>query len=121
MKVIVDMCLSPQLALALQQAGHEAEHWASIGPPKASDTAIMEHALESGSIVLTHDLDFGDLLFLTNQSGPSVIIVRGSEMHPEVILEPILHALTSFAHDLERGALIVLARNMARVRELPLR
>ena len=44
MKVLVDMCLPPDLASALVEVGHDALHWSAIGDPKALDLNIMEWA-----------------------------------------------------------------------------
>ena len=57
MKLVVDMCLPPDLAASLVTAGHEAVHWSIIGDPQAMDIAIMEWAKRNGSVIVTHDLD----------------------------------------------------------------
>ena len=38
------MNLSPRLVAALSEAGFESLHWSSVGPPEASDTAVMAFA-----------------------------------------------------------------------------
>lgn len=64
MKLLVDMNLSPDWVAVLRAAGWEAEHWAQVGNPRATDTEIMAWAEERGWVVFTHDLDFGSLLAL---------------------------------------------------------
>lgn len=76
MKILVDMSLSPEWVGVLQRERWEAAHWSSIGDPRAEDSELMRWARTDGSIVFTHDLDFGTLLALTNATNPSVIQVR---------------------------------------------
>lgn len=120
MKLLVDMCLPPVLADLLNEAGHEAVHWSRIGDPAAADNEIFTWALEHKHVVLTHDLDFNDLLYSTRGSGPSVVIIREQDTSPGTILEPIVQILTRFRKELEAGALISLGKHSARIRQLPL-
>jgi predicted nuclease of predicted toxin-antitoxin system len=120
MRLVVDMCLPPDLAAGLASTGHDAVHWSSVGDPKALDLTIMEWAKHNGSIIVTHDLDFGDLLFASKDHSPSVIIIREKDTHVDEVLEPVLRVLAQFEHELRSGSLIAMTRHMARVRRLPL-
>lgn len=73
MKLLVDMNLSPRWIGLLEGAGIEAVHWSSVGARNAPDAQIMAYASASGSIVLTHDLDFGAILAATHGEKPSVV------------------------------------------------
>jgi len=120
MKLVIDMCLPPGLAEGLATAGHEAVHWSDVGHVRAMDPDILRWARENGYVVLTHDLDFGDLLFASKESGPSVVIIREQDTSPMVILEPVVRVLDRFGQELQEGALIAMGRHMARVRRLPI-
>src|SRR4029079_7300403 len=74
--VLIDMNLSPQWCQILRAHGHEARHWSQIGDIRAPDEVIMAWARANGFVVLTSDLDFGDLLALTRMAGPSVAQLR---------------------------------------------
>ena len=121
MRIIVDMCLPPALCEVLKDAGHDARHWTATGHPKAMDLEIMRWALENSAVVITHDLDFGDMLALTAAAGPSVIIIREEDVSSEHISGPVLRVLQQFADELERGSLISMTCVLARTRALPLR
>jgi predicted nuclease of predicted toxin-antitoxin system len=121
MKLVVDMNLSPDWVTLLREAGWEAKHWSQLGNPRAVDGEIMAWSKEHGSVVFTHDLDFGALLALTQAEGPSVIQVRTQDVTPGAIGRLVLDALTRFQPELEAGALIVLDEARCRVRILPLR
>jgi predicted nuclease of predicted toxin-antitoxin system len=121
MRVVVDLGLPPGLVPGLVEAGNEAVHWSQVGDPKALDVSIAQWAKDNGYIILTHDLDFGDLLFASNDHSPSVIIVREKDTATEHILDPVIRVLTQFEQELRSGALIAMTNSMARVRRLPLR
>jgi predicted nuclease of predicted toxin-antitoxin system len=44
MKLLIDMNLSPQWALVLEEAGWEAVHWSRIGRPNAPDHEVLAYA-----------------------------------------------------------------------------
>jgi predicted nuclease of predicted toxin-antitoxin system len=48
-------------------AGHECAHWSDIGAAKAADREIMAWARLNGSVVFTHDPDFGAILAATDE------------------------------------------------------
>jgi predicted nuclease of predicted toxin-antitoxin system len=73
MKLVVDMSLSPALAMMLTSSGHDAVHWSAVGPANAPDDEIMAWAVANDRIIITHDLDFGDLLYASGSTRPSVV------------------------------------------------
>ena len=121
MKLVVDMNLPPTWVPVLEAGGHTAVHWSSVGDHKATDSAVMEWARTNGFVVFTHDLDFGALLALANQIGPSVIQIRTDDITPEAQGANLLAALQRFSESLTDGALISLDEIRARVRVLPIK
>ena len=121
MKLLVDMNLSPEWVPVLTQAGWETVHWSGIGNPRAADSEIMAWATQNGHVVITHDLDFGTMLALTQAEGPSVIQVRTQDATPLAIGKLVISALHQFQTELETGALIVLDEASVRARILPLK
>jgi predicted nuclease of predicted toxin-antitoxin system len=104
----------------LTNRGIEAIHWAEIGPGDAPDHEIMDYAKSKGYAVLTNDLDFGTALALTAASEPSVVQIRGADVRPEHLLEPVFNALVKFSADIEKGALVTIDTNTIRIHILPL-
>src|SRR5437762_1173381 len=119
-KILVDMNLSPDWVLLLQKQGWEAVHWSSIGDPRASDRTIMAWARAQSHLVFTHDLDFGTMLALTHESGPSVIQVRAQDILPDHLGSMVIAALRQHESDLMSGALVVVDESRSRVRVLPI-
>lgn len=119
-RVVVDMYLSVEWIPVLEEAGWPAVHWSEVGDPRADDPVIMAWALTHGCVVLTHDLDFGTMLALTQAGGPSVIQVRGQRVLPEHMGPIVLAALEQYDAELSAGALVVAEQARSRVRVLPL-
>ncbi len=117
MKILVDMCLSAEWVEALQRHGHDVRHWSSVGDPRAKDSEIMKWSAANACIVLTHDLDFGNLLFRLRLPVPSVVQVRTPSVLVEDIEMLVASALRQFEAELKLGALITIepARNRARI------
>jgi predicted nuclease of predicted toxin-antitoxin system len=120
MKILIDMNLSPDWVDVFIGNGFEAEHWSTVGDPRAGDSVLMDWARANGYIVFTHDLDFGTLLALTQAESPSVIQVRTQDVTPAHLSSMLLTALRNYESQLTSGALIILDEGKSRVRILPL-
>jgi predicted nuclease of predicted toxin-antitoxin system len=121
MRLVVDMNLSPDWVAVLTAAGHNALHWSTVGNVRALDVEIMAWARQERRVVFTHDLDFGTILALTQEAGPSVLQVRTQDVTPAAIGEMVVGALSRFQRELEEGAIVVLDEARQRVRILPLK
>ncbi len=96
-------------------------HWSEIGPTTAPDENIMEWARVNRSIVFTHDLDYGALLYATRASAPSVIQLRCEDVRPATMQAAVLSALDTLETDLINGALVTIDPGKSRIRTLPFR
>jgi len=67
MRFLADMGISVRTVGALTELGHDAVHAREIGISRATDTTILERARSQGRVVLTVDLDFGQLLAASRQ------------------------------------------------------
>ncbi|HMS15767.1 MAG TPA: DUF5615 family PIN-like protein [Planctomycetota bacterium] len=121
MRILVDVCLSPQWVEYLQGEGAEVVHWTSVGDPRAKDREIMHWAREHGYVVFTNDLDFGTILAVSSAPGPSVLLIRAQDVLPSAIGAIILEILSVHRDPLERGAVVSVDQASARVRILPIR
>ncbi len=117
----VDMNLSPRWVAKLNAAGFDAEHWSSSGPGDASDTEIVDFARTNDMVVLTHDLDFGTILALTNWEKPSVVQIRADDTSPENIGDLVIRAIVQTSGPLGEGAVLTVEPSRSRLRLLPFR
>ena len=121
MMFLVDMDLAPRWVEFLVAAGHTAVHWSTVGAANAPDHIIMAHARDHDECLLTHDLDFGTILALTNWDRPSVVQIRAEDTSPETIGPTVLRAVALSMPDIVAGALLTIEPERMRLRVLPLR
>jgi len=114
------MNLSPAWVSVLASGGHEALHWSDIGPADALDRVLLEWCGAHEAVLLTHDLDFGNLLASMGVSRPSVIQFRKMALDPIRDQEMVLQALNQFETMLRGGALVTVDPDRMRARGLPL-
>ena len=62
MRFLVDMALSPKTVNFLEDLGHEAIRANELGMAKSKDRKILEYAAANDMVVITADLDFGNIL-----------------------------------------------------------
>lgn len=80
MKFLANMGISPITVEFVRSLGHDALHLHEQGFDRWSDSAILAKASEEEWIVLTSDLDFGDLLAASGDQLPSVVLFRLKDM-----------------------------------------
>ena len=120
MKILIDVCLSPEWVDFFQDHGVDAIHWNEIGECDAEDSLLFSYAQNEGLIIFTHDLDFGTLLAHSKGSAPSVIQARVSDPSPDKIGQQILQIQKQFQTALISGAIITLAADRSKVRIFPI-
>jgi predicted nuclease of predicted toxin-antitoxin system len=121
MKILVDECLPRRWCGVLREAGYEAVHCLEIAAAGTADRVHFEWAVKNGAVVLTKDLDFGDILAITGAASPSVVIMRSDGDLPEEIGGLVLQTLHGAKDAIEAGALVVAKEGSTRLRVLPLR
>lgn len=73
MKFLVDMGISPKTVVFLKNLGYDAVHLLDQGLNQLGDPDILKKAQEEARILLTHDLDFGELVSAGGLQLPSVV------------------------------------------------
>ena len=120
MRFLVDMPLSPALAVWLGQKGHDALHVSDLGLAKAPDVEILEFAGREQRTIITADLDYPRLLALAQAEGPGLVLFRGgnySEQEIQIRLQRVLETISN--EDLPKS-IVVVEKSRIRQRRLPL-
>ncbi|MGB9886499.1 MAG: DUF5615 family PIN-like protein [Moorellales bacterium] len=73
--------------------GHEAEMARDVLGPGATDTSILEKAVREGSIIITADHHFGDLVFKGGKHHVGVVLLRLKDQRAANQVRKILEAL----------------------------
>jgi len=120
MKFLLDMGLARSTASFLRKQGYDAVHLRDQGLQRLDDRDIIDKARTEGRVILTHDLDFGRLVALSQNRLPSVITFRLSNMQPAQVNHYLAQVLDRFAEQLESGALVSVNEQAIRVRLLPI-
>lgn len=120
MRFLADAGISPKTVEFLKQLGHEATHVRTLGMQRAPDARVIALARTDGTVVLSFDLDFGDLLALGVTDKPSVILFRLADERAESVNRRLSAVLNEQVTELESGALILVQDTRYRVRKLPI-
>ncbi len=120
MKFLVDMPLSPELALWLRQRGHDAQHATERGLAQAADGEILERAYKEQRVILTADLDYPRLLALAQLAGPGLILFRGGNYSEQESIERLNQALIMISEEDLNHSIVVIEKGRIRRRRLPL-
>jgi predicted nuclease of predicted toxin-antitoxin system len=120
MRFLADGGISPRTVEFLTQRGHEAVHVRTLGMQRAADPEIVERARADSSVVLTFDLDFGEVSRSASWIGPSVIIFRVSDERSSSVNQRPSAVLAERSAELDSGALILVEDTRYRVRKLPI-
>src|SRR5438445_4215246 len=115
------MGVSVSTVRSLREAGHDSVHLRDQGLLKMEDAHILDKARSEGRIVLTFDLDFGDLLAASGEKLPSVIVFRLRNQTPAAGTPRLLSVLSECSVELDQGAIILVEETHYRVRRLPIR
>jgi predicted nuclease of predicted toxin-antitoxin system len=119
-KFLADMGVSSTTVDALRNAGYDATHLRDEGLITLPDSEILAKANREGRIVLTFDLDFGDLLAASKGSSPSVILFRLRNQTPPAVTPRLFSVLGARAAELKQGAIVIVEEDGYRLRRLPI-
>jgi len=120
MRFLSDVGISRSTTQELRRCGHSVLHLREEGLQRLSDPEILDRARQEKRIVLTFDLDFGDLLAACSHELPSVIIFRLQDQTPSSVTPRLLDVIHKRKDELEAGAILVVEEGRYRLRRLPI-
>jgi predicted nuclease of predicted toxin-antitoxin system len=120
MKFLIDMPLSPALAVWLTQQGYDAIHALDIGLDRAPDEVILKHAKNEQRVVVTADLDYPRLLALAQAEEPGLILFMGGCFNEQHVVERLARALELVPLEELPHSIVVIEQNRIRRKRLPL-
>lgn len=120
MRFLVDMCVDIRIVKWLRQNGHDAIHLRDQGLQRMPNGAIFEKATREDRIVITFDLDFGEIAALAKGRKTSVILFRLKNTRMHNVIERLSSVIECFADPLAKGSIITVEDTRSRVRHLPI-
>jgi predicted nuclease of predicted toxin-antitoxin system len=114
------MGISQSVSSWLKGQGHDALHLNDEGLYKLEDRFIMEKAISENRVILTTDMDFGQLLAINRSKKPAVIQFRTSDFSPGTIRKNLELLFENFSHQLNEDFIITIEDNRIRYRKLPI-
>ncbi len=106
MRFLVDQNLPPTLAAALEKIGHEASHTELIGLGEVDDGSIIDHALATGSVIITKDSDF-NLIAPHRDPMPQILWIRLKNPSTQELKRVLTERWPDIESSLESGTTIV--------------
>jgi predicted nuclease of predicted toxin-antitoxin system len=120
MRFLADMGVSQQVVEWLRTNGHDAIHLRDERLQRLPDGEIFKKAASEQRLVLTFDLDFGEILAASAGQIVSVILFRLRNTRTDFVIRRLEDVLTNASAKLADGAIIVVEDGRYRVRKLPI-
>ena len=119
-RFLADMGISPKVVAFLTELGHNAVHLHEQGLDRLPDSAVLRKARDETRILLTHDLDFGELVAASGERLQSVVVFRLRNMHPNWVSRYLKSVIIEYGDSLEESFIVSVAEGQIRSRILPI-
>jgi predicted nuclease of predicted toxin-antitoxin system len=120
MRFLADMGVSKRVVDWLRSEGHDALHLREQGLQHLPNGQIFAKAHQEQRVVLTFDLDFGEILAASAGKTVSVVLFRLRNTRTEHVIARLQAILSQSSHELEQGAIVLVEDRRHRVRKLPI-
>src|SRR2546430_743719 len=108
MKLFADESIEKEIVQRLRKENHQVLHVQEIQPGLA-DEDVLSKARDAQAILLTHDKDFGSLVFQKKLLTTGIILCRLSDLRTADKADLIVNTIKDYP-DERRGAFAVLTR-----------
>ncbi|MGH7042832.1 MAG: DUF5615 family PIN-like protein [Acetobacteraceae bacterium] len=119
MRLLLDMNVPLSLAASLRAEGHDAVHLHERGSGRLLDHEVFALAIAEARIVITSDLDFGEVLGLVGGQGCGVALMRLRLIRVAHMRERLRVTLREAGPALLAGAIVLIEDSRLRVRLPP--
>jgi len=115
MNLLADESVDGPIVERLRQDGHRVWYVAEM-EPGIPDDAVLSLANREGSVLLTADKDFGELVFRQHRLTPGVILIRLAGFAPRHKADIVVSAISERAPEMVR-AFTVIGPRIVRIRQ----
>jgi len=120
MRFLADMGISQGVVEWLRSEGHDATHLREQGLQRVPNGEIFAKAATEARVVLTFDLDFGEIVALLGEHMTSVILFRLHNTRTPHVIDRLRTVLAESSQVLAEGAILVVEEARHRIRRLPI-
>ncbi len=120
MRFLADMGVDIRVVRWLRQNGHDAKHLRDEGLHRIPNGEIFVKAISENRVIVTFDLDFGEIVALSQGEKASVILLRLHNTRTPHLIKRLATVLADATEALEQGAVVVVEESRHRIRYLPL-
>jgi predicted nuclease of predicted toxin-antitoxin system len=118
MRFLADMGVAQRIVEWLRSEGHDTIHLREQGLQRLPNGEIFTKAAQEGRIILTFDLDFGEIVALSGRDRVSIILFRLHNTRTPHVIDRLRKVLQDSGPALERGAIVVVEESRHRTRRL---
>ena len=119
MRFLADMCVDVRVVSWLTSQGHDAIHLRDEGLQRMPNGGIFQKAMTESRVVVTFDLDFGEIVALSKGRKAGVILFRLRNTRTSFVIQRLGEIVSECADALARGAIVIVEESRHRVREFP--
>lgn len=114
---LVDENLSPETARFLEACGYSCRSLRRDGPWRLTDREIVALAKREERVILTHDLDFGQIYYFARRGEVGMIVLRLRQQTVEAVNSALDRFLNTpgWTEEQVRRSLLVLSETTYRV------
>lgn len=119
MRFLADMGIGLGLTQWLRSQGHDVVHLRDEGLYRLPDIEVFAKAGHEGRILLTFDLDFGEIAVTRHSAVPGVIVFRLRDPRTPSVIRRLTEVIRELGEMLAEGSFVVVEDTRVRVRRLP--
>lgn len=116
MRFLADMGVAQRIVEWLRTEGHEVVHLREEGLQRMPNGEIFQKAAAEERIILTFDLDFGEIVALSGNRQVSVILFRLHNTRTPHVIERLRKVLKDAGQTLQQGAIVAVEESRHRTR-----
>jgi predicted nuclease of predicted toxin-antitoxin system len=120
MRFLADMGVASRVVEWLREQGYDARHLREEQLQRLPDDQIFRKAVAENRVVLTLDLDFGEIVAFSGQQNVSVVLFRLQNTRAPHVIDRLRVVLQEALSALEQGAVVVVEESRFRIRRLPI-
>jgi predicted nuclease of predicted toxin-antitoxin system len=119
-RILVDMSVDIRVADALRAQGHDVLHLRDLGLHRMPNGEIFRKSLVEDRVVVTSDLDFGEIAAAIGSSKGKVVLLRLQNFRAGHVIQRLTAVLPRVESELADGAVVIIEEARHRVRRLPI-